>query len=402
MPNEAAPFHFPAQLPLSLYIHMPWCVSKCPYCDFNSFAIRRRIPEATYIDTLLCDLVRERPYIEARALVTVFIGGGTPSLFSPEAIDRLLSGIRTIMMLDVDVEITLESNPGTLEPEKLKELRAIGVNRLSIGIQSFNDELLRGLGRIHDGATAIRAAEMAHCAGFDNFNIDLMYGLPGQSEAVSHADIATAIQMEPTHISYYELTIEPNTRFYVAPPSLPSEDVIWAMRERTDGILLKHGYTQYEISAYARRGGQCRHNINYWNFGDYVGIGAGAHGKLTHLASQSIFRRIKYSQPRRYMALIKNGETGGYAYNLSVEDAKAEFLMNTLRLTEGFDLAVFNQRTGLASDRLQPELDLAVDRGLLHIVAGRVSCTELGKRFLNDVVALFLPHKMALNHECTN
>ena len=294
---------FTAPIPLALYVHIPWCARKCPYCDFNSHEARGPVPESAYVDALLADLEQDLPRVWGRRIESVFIGGGTPSLFSAEALDRLLAGLRARLPLRPDTEITLEANPGAVEQGKFAEFREIGINRLSIGVQSFNDEQLQRLGRIHDRRVAFAAAEAAHVAGLDNFNLDLMFGLPEQTVEQALADIANAVALQPAHLSYYQLTIEPNTRFYQSPPTLPDDETISLMQERTQAELARQGYRQYEVSAYARETRRCRHNLNYWEFGDYLGIGAGAHGKLTDPAAGRIHRLWKLKQPRDYLAM---------------------------------------------------------------------------------------------------
>ena len=297
-------FQFTALPPLSLYIHLPWCVRKCPYCDFNSHEVKSangELPEMEYVDAMLKDLEQDLPRIWGRRVMSVFIGGGTPSLLSPEAMDRLLSGLRARLVINADAEITLEANPGTAEQEKFREYRALGINRLSIGVQSFHDDALQKLGRIHGRNEAIRAAEMAHAAGFDNFNLDLMFALPNQTPKQAAEDVATAIDLEPAHISYYQLTLEPNTLFYAQPPVLPDNDIAWQMQQAGQQQLGEANYGQYEVSAYAQPKRQCAHNLNYWQFGDYLGIGAGAHGKITDASQQNITRLAKCRHPQDFM-----------------------------------------------------------------------------------------------------
>ncbi|MEW5755041.1 MAG: radical SAM family heme chaperone HemW, partial [Pseudomonadota bacterium] len=325
-------FNFTSLPPLSLYVHIPWCVRKCPYCDFNSHEGRQAIPEQRYIDALLLDLEQDLPRIWGRKVISIFIGGGTPSLFSPEAIDRLLSGIRARLALIPEAEITLEANPGTVEAGKFAEFRAAGINRLSIGIQSFSDYSLQQLGRIHGRKEALAAAEMAHEAGFDNFNLDLMFGLPGQTLKDAGDDVATAIALEPSHLSYYQLTLEPNTYFHAKPPTLPNEDLIWAIQEQGQTALAEAGFGQYEVSAYARgEARRCRHNLNYWQFGDYLGIGAGAHAKITEGARQSITRYWKLKQPEAYLEAANAVAFSGGEKELARKDVGIEFMMNALR-----------------------------------------------------------------------
>ncbi len=374
-------FQFSEALPLSVYVHIPWCVRKCP----------DSVPEDRYVDALLADLENELPLIWGRSISSLFIGGGTPSLFSPEAMERLLAGLRARLALRPDMEITMEANPGTFEQEKFSAFREVGINRLSIGVQSFNDDMLTRLGRIHDGRTATMAVETAHKAGFENINLDLMFGLPKQTPEQSQHDLYTAIALEPTHISFYQLTLEPNTLFHAQPPVLPTDHTLLAMQEMGQNILANHDYNQYEVSAYARNHKHCRHNINYWEFGDYLGIGAGAHGKITDAARQSILRRKKYRQPRQYMETAAQDALEGNETRLTAADACFEFMLNALRLSEGVDTALFSQRTGLPLTAIQPLLAEAVQKGLLDVDDTRMCPSTLGKRFLNDLIALFLP-----------
>lgn len=375
--------------PLSLYVHLPWCVRKCPYCDFNSYETRAALPETAYIDVLLRDLERDLPRAGGRSLASIFIGGGTPSLFTVDAIARLLAGVRSRLPLVPDCEITLEANPGTAEAERFRGYRTAGVNRLSIGVQSFEDDKLRALGRIHNGAQAAAAVALARNAGFSNINLDLMYGLPGQTPAQALQDLATAIGLAPTHISLYQLTLEPETPFYHRPPELPHEDIQFEMQQRLQAALAHAGYAQYEVSAYAQPGYACRHNLNYWTFGDYLGIGAGAHGKLSHAAG--VTRLAKIRQPMDY--LRKTGAAGAVAaeQHLSVPDMAFEFMMNALRLTEGFPATLFEDRTRLPLAVLEPGLQEAQRKGLLLRASGTIQPSALGRQFLNDLVTLFMP-----------
>ena len=383
-------FRFTMLPPFSLYIHIPWCVRKCPYCDFNSHEVRNGLPEREYIDALLTDLDQELPGVWGRVVNTIFIGGGTPSLFSAEAIDRLLAGIRARLTCKPDMEITLEANPGTVEQGRFHEFRAAGVNRLSIGVQSFDDQMLDRIGRIHGRREALRAAELAHGAGFSSFNLDLMFGLPGQTPAQALADLATAMDLEPAHLSWYQLTLEPNTYFHSHPPELPDDDILWDMQQQGQARLAARGYTQYEVSAYARAGMQCRHNLNYWRYGDYLGIGAGAHQKLTDAAAQRIRRSWKLKSPRDYLAQVHSEARIGGVSEPDPKDVIFEFLLNALRLNEGFETALFEQTTGLALELLHPALERAQRRGLLEWdMPWR--CTEQGRRFLNDLLAEALP-----------
>lgn len=381
--------------PLSVYVHIPWCVRKCPYCDFNSHEMKGRepkdaLPEGAYVDALLRDLEQDLPRVWGRRVVSVFIGGGTPSLFSAEAIDSLLSGLRARLAINANAEITLEANPGTAEQARFSEYRAAGVNRLSIGVQSFDDDLLQGLGRIHGRREAIAAAEMAHAAGFDNFNLDLMFALPQQTPAQASEDVATAISLEPTHISYYQLTLEPNTLFHVQPPVLPDEELAWQIQQAGQYQLAQAAYGQYEVSAYAKPERQCSHNLNYWQFGDYLGLGAGAHSKISDAAQQSITRLAKQRHPQAYL------ETAGTPAGVQTErvltraDAGLEFMMNALRLNQGFAPALFTAHTGLPIQLLETPLRQAEERGLLEWTLEHIRPTEQGARFLDDLLALFI------------
>jgi oxygen-independent coproporphyrinogen-3 oxidase len=380
--------HFAALPPLSLYIHLPWCVRKCPYCDFNSHEARALLPENEYLEALWRDLEQDLPQVWGRPVQTIFFGGGTPSLFSPAAIDRLLSGVRARLTVAQDAEITLEANPGTIDLERFRGFRAAGVNRLSIGIQSFDDEKLKALGRIHGRAEALRAAEAARVAGFDNFNLDLMFGLPNQTVEQALEDVRTALALKPTHLSAYQLTIEPNTLFHAHPPRLPEDDAIWDMQQQIQALLASHGYHQYEVSAYARAGFECRHNLNYWRFGDYLGIGAGAHGKITN--PDRITRRWKVKQPQAYLASAGTVANLGGDQPLTRHDIAAEFMLNALRLSAGFPRALFAERTGLPITAITERLALAESKGLLVNEIDRIRATPLGYRFLNDLVGLFV------------
>jgi len=384
---------FRDNVPISLYIHIPWCEKKCPYCDFNSHAVINGLPEKEYIRALIADLEYDLPLIWGRKIIAIFIGGGTPSLFSPESIALLMSELRARLNFAPDIEITLEANPGSVDTNKFAEFRNIGINRLSIGVQSFNDGFLRKLGRIHGRQEAISAAESAHDAGFDNYNLDLMYGLPDQSIDQAMEDLQTAITLSPKHISYYQLTIEPNTRFYLQPPEgLPEDDVLWSMQEQGVSLLRAHDYDQYEVSAYAKAGKQCRHNLNYWQFGDYMGIGAGAHAKITNVAKQSIQRLSKTKLPKRYMATAGTSKAITSHYFLKSDDVLFEFMMNALRLTQGFPRDLFPKNTGLTLTLLQDILDDAKQKDLLDVTTEKIVPTKGGSRFLNDLVSMFLPN----------
>jgi len=374
--------------PLSLYIHLPWCVKKCPYCDFNSHAAQG-IPEAAYIDALLLDLERALPDIWGRKIHTVFFGGGTPSLFSAEGIDRILTGVRTLTQLLPNAEITLEANPGTVEADKFAGFRAAGVTRVSLGIQSFNPQHLKALGRIHDDLEARRAAELA-ATHFDTFNLDLMVALPGQTLDEALSDIETALSFQPPHLSAYHLTLEPNTPFgHTAPPNLPDDDLAADMQQAIEARLGEAGMRHYETSAYARPGHASRHNLNYWQFGDYLGIGAGAHSKLSF--HDRILRQMRVKHPQQYMAAVKAGAHIADTRTLTRADLPFEFMMNALRLTEGVPAALFEERTGLPLIVCAAALERARARGLLESEAGNLKPTLQGQHFLNDLLELFLP-----------
>jgi putative oxygen-independent coproporphyrinogen III oxidase len=372
--------------PLALYVHLPWCVRKCPYCDFNSHEQRGHLPERAYVDALLQDLEEQLPRVWGRRLESIFIGGGTPSLFSPGAIDGLLAGLRARLPWRPDLEVTLEANPGTAERGFFRGYREAGVNRLSLGIQSFDPELLRRIGRIHDDADARAAIEQARSAGFHEVNLDLMFGLPGQSLEQGLSDLQTAIAAGPSHISWYQLTLEPNTLFAARPPVLPEDDLIDELFARGQSILEHAGYTRYEISAYARAGSECRHNRNYWEFGDYLGLGAGAHGKLTDAAGRCVTRSLKPRHPDTYLRDPR-------AVSLTPIEPRSlpfEFMLNALRLSGGVPAELFAQRTGLALGSIAPMLARARARGLLDADPTILRATEHGLRFLNDLLELFL------------
>ena len=381
--------------PLSLYIHMPWCVKKCPYCDFNSHGVRSEPPPyEAYIDHLLADLDADRAdfgaALEGRPIISIFFGGGTPSLFAPELIARLLDGVRRRLPLAADAEITLETNPGTVEHGRFDGYLAAGVNRLSFGVQSFDDDKLKRLGRIHSAAEAADAVKSAQDAGYCNINLDLMYALPTQTFDGALADVERAIALEPTHISHYQLTLEPNTAFAANPPPLPDDDHAWAMQEACEQRLAAAGYGQYEISAYARPDRRCAHNLNYWRFGDYLGIGAGAHGKLSDAGSHQVRRRWKTRHPRAYLqAAASPARIGGDAM-IEAAELPFEYMLNALRLIDGVPLADFAERTGLSTASIAPALADAHRRGWLHDDPQRLQTTALGQRFLNDVIASFL------------
>ena len=374
--------------PLSLYVHIPWCVRKCPYCDFNSHEARSGAPEQDYVRSLIADLELALPQIWGRRVYTVFFGGGTPSLFSARAIDALLAAFRARLNLAADAEITLEANPGTFESAKFRDYRACGVNRLSIGIQSFNPEHLQALGRIHDGEEARRAIGIAQ-AHFDNINLDLMYALPRQTLPQAEQDIETAAGFGTTHLSAYHLTLEPNTLFHRYPPPLPDSELAADMQDVVEQRLAGEGYANYETSAFARPGRECRHNLNYWRFGDYLGIGAGAHSKLSF--PDRVLRQTRCKQPREYMQKTAAGSPLLEEHALSAKDLGFEFMMNALRLTEGFEPGLFAERTGLALAAVERPLREAVERGLITRDHVRIAPTRRGQRFLNDLLQLFLP-----------
>ena len=374
--------------PLALYIHIPWCVRKCPYCDFNSHAAGPSLPEEEYVDALLADLDRDLGHVHGRELTSIFFGGGTPSLFSAKALARLLQGVQQRVPFASDIEITLEANPGTFEQAKFRDYRSLGINRLSIGVQSFQEAKLKALGRIHNGDEAIRAADMARAAGFDNFNLDLMHGLPEQSIEDALYDLRTAIAQGPTHLSWYQLTMEPNTVFWSQPPQLPEDDLLWDIQEAGQALLAAEGYAQYEVSAYARTGRQARHNLNYWSFGDFLGIGAGAHAKLS-APDGRIIRSWKTRLPKDYLDPAKAFQAGERV--LDAEELPFEFLMNVLRLTEGAPAALFEQRTGLPLASLEQARREAEARQLLQNDPQRLVATREGQLFLNDLLQHFLP-----------
>lgn len=379
-----------AALPLSLYVHFPWCVRKCPYCDFNSHEFNEFFPETDYIDALIRDLDTERDRIEGREIISIFIGGGTPSLISEAGLERLLSAIGVRLALSEDIEITLEANPGTAEAQRFQGYRRAGVNRLSIGVQSLDDEKLKALGRIHDAREAEYAVSLAREAGFDNLNIDIMYGLPGQDAAAAMEDIGKGVALRPDHISWYQLTIEPNTVFYKHTPVLPDDEETWIMQQQGQEMLTDRGYRQYEISAWAQSGREARHNLNYWEFGDYLGIGAGAHSKLTD-ATGRVVRSARHKLPGRYRGLAGGRDVITAEWTLEEEDLVLEFMLNALRLPSGFRSSLFSARTGLSLDSIRPRLTEAVERGLLDVNDKSIRPTLRGTQFLNNLLELFQP-----------
>jgi len=374
--------------PLSLYVHWPWCVRKCPYCDFNSHEARGELPEQEYLDALRLDLEQSLPLIWGRKIHTVFIGGGTPSLISAAGLDRLMSDLRTLLPLELDAEITMEANPGTFEAERFKSYRDSGINRLSIGIQSFNPAHLQALGRIHDGNEALRAVEIAQNT-FENFNLDLMYALPSQTLEQARHDLQTALDFAPPHLSLYHLTMEPNTVFAKYPPELlPDDDLSADMQDLIAGMTSGAGYGHYEVSAYAKPGHRARHNLNYWKFGDYLGIGAGAHSKLSF--PHRVLRQARFKQPGSYIDAAKRGNPVQEEHEIGRADMGFEFMLNALRLTEGFDPNLFGERTGMNIGAIRKALDEAEAKGLLTRDHQLIQPTELGRRFLNDLQEMFL------------
>ena len=390
--------------PLSLYVHLPWCVRKCPYCDFNSHEARGTLPFDAYVDALLADLDQDLPLAWGRTVTSVFFGGGTPSLFPADSIDRFLQQASARLRFAPGCEVTLETNPGTAEHGRFEDYRAAGVNRLSFGVQSFDDGCLERLGRIHDSATAEAAVRMAQDAGFDNLNLDLMYALPGQDLAMAERDVERALALQPAHLSHYQLTLEPNTVFAARPPAgIPGHDDAWDIQEHCQALLADAGYGQYEVSAYARQGRECAHNLNYWRFGDYLGIGAGAHGKLSlpaghpdapdaarDAAGGAILRRLKSKHPTAWLAGAGTDRSIGGDEWLRPARRPFDYMLNALRLVEGFSLDAYEARTGLSRASIADPLGTAVARGWLVRAGDRVQPTELGRRFTNDVVGLFL------------
>jgi putative oxygen-independent coproporphyrinogen III oxidase len=387
-----------AQSSLALYVHMPWCVRKCPYCEFNSHQLKSPAPDASYIDALIRDFDAQLPQVKDRRIDTVFFGGGTPSLFQPEDFSRLLGALRERITFARDAEVTMEANPGTIERGRFAGYRDAGINRVSLGAQSFAPRALAALGRIHSVQDTHRAVEELRAANLDNFNLDLMYALPGQTQEDALNDVRTACALEPAHISYYHLTLEPGTVFHARPPSLPDEDAAWAMQCAGQELLADEGFVQYEVSAYARQGARCRHNLNYWLFGDYLGVGAGAHGKLSLALPHRILRTTKPKQPRDYLDQVRRMEPGassaapviGESSCIRREDLPFEFMLNALRLNEGFTVQGYRERTGLDIDSAAVKLAAGEARGLLERRVDGWRPTGLGRRFLNDLQVSFL------------
>jgi oxygen-independent coproporphyrinogen-3 oxidase len=377
--------------PLSLYVHLPWCVRKCPYCDFNSHEARGALPFAAYVDALVADLEQDLPLAWGRPVRSVFFGGGTPSLFPPAAIDAFLQAASARLRFAPGLEITLETNPGTTEHGRFEDYRAAGVNRISFGIQSFDDGCLQRLGRIHDSAQAVAAVRLAQDAGLDNINLDVMFALPGQTLAMAETDIERAIALQPAHLSHYQLTLEPNTVFAARPPAgLPDDDDSWDMQVGCQARMAAAGYAQYEVSAYARPGRECAHNLNYWHFGDYLGIGAGAHGKLTLGSEGTILRRWKAKHPSSYLASAGTAASIGGDERLEPDRRPFDYMLNALRLVDGFSLREFESRTGLERSAIAGHLDTAERNGWIDRIGDKVVPTEFGRRFTNDVIGLFL------------
>lgn len=377
-------------IPLSLYVHFPWCARKCPYCDFNSHEFGEGIPEAAYIQALLADLEQHLGEIWGRRVDTIFIGGGTPSLISPEGLDELLAQLRARLPIRPDAEITMEANPGTAEQGRFRAYREAGVNRLSLGIQSFEDAKLAALGRIHDGRQALKAVEAAQQAGFTRLNLDLMFGLPGQSTAQAMADLRQALAQGLKHLSWYQLTLEPNTAFAHRPPELPDEDRLWAIQSEGEELLNAAGLYAYEVSAWSLADEQCRHNLNYWQFGDYLGIGAGAHGKLTDMASGEIWRHWKQRSPQRYLAKAARADVVAGRRQLLAADRLLEFMMNALRLHQGFEPQLFAARTGLPMAMAEEGMREAIGLGMLERMDELIRPTELGRQHLNRLLQCFM------------
>jgi oxygen-independent coproporphyrinogen-3 oxidase len=376
--------------PIAVYVHLPWCVRKCPYCDFNSHAVAGEIPEQAYVAALCADLEADLELAAGREVATLFLGGGTPSLFRPDAIAAILSGIRARLPVAADAEITMEANPGTVEHGRFEGYAAAGINRVSLGAQSFDAGALAALGRIHGPAEIPAAVAEIRAAGIDNFNLDLMYALPGQSLAGALADVAAAAALGPAHLSHYQLTLEPGTAFFHRPPVLPTDDLAWEMQLECQRALAALGYAQYEVSAYARPGRQCRHNLNYWRFGDYLGLGAGAHGKLT--VAGTVIRTEKARSPR---AWLESGGRAGTRRTVEAAELPFEYMLNALRLRAGFTLGHFERATGLAGSTVEPQLGRLAARGLLQAEGAAWRPSELGFRFLNEVLAEFLPDQPA-------
>jgi putative oxygen-independent coproporphyrinogen III oxidase len=377
-------------LPLSLYAHFPWCVAKCPYCDFNSHTLRDELPATEYVDALISDLAVAAADVQGRKVTSVFFGGGTPSLFPPDELARFIAAIKQHLSLADDAEITMEANPGAIEHAAFGAYLDAGINRLSLGVQSLNDKKLQALGRIHSAADAKAAFAEARAAGFDNINLDLMYALPGQSEAEALSDVEGVLELAPEHISHYHLTLEPNTVFFANPPQLPDSDLAWEIQASCAEVLKVAGYSNYEVSAWGQPGFECRHNLNYWRYGDYLGVGAGAHAKF--MLGSSAYREVRPAHPRAYLRAVSEGAAASIRTLVQPADARFEFMLNNLRLRGGFEIADFERCTGLAQTELEAGIATALERELLQVsAAGQVSPTEHGWRFLDDLQGIFLP-----------
>jgi len=398
IPVKGTVVPFTAPLPLTLYVHYPWCIQKCPYCDFNSHTLKTEVDETAYIDALLIQLERTLPLVWGRPIQAIFFGGGTPSLISEAGLQRFLTQVQMLLGFSLEIEITLEANPGTVDFEKFAGFRQAGVNRLSMGIQSFKDEKLQALGRIHSAAEAKQAVAAAKAAGFDNFNLDLMFALPNQSLAQAVADIEQAIELAPPHLSHYQLTLEPNTPFYRQPPPLPEMEEAWAMQAACQEKLAQAGYQQYEVSAYAKAGHECQHNLNYWQFGDYIGLGAGAHGKLTLPGEERVVRTQMPASPGGFVQMMHalaqtspaEQKSAGRVMEVCAEDLVFEFMLNALRLHCSVDKVLFEQRTGLSWSAVAEQVQGLVAQGLMVETDTQFGLTPQGRNFLNDVVAVFL------------
>jgi len=377
--------------PLSLYIHLPWCVVKCPYCDFNSHALSGALPEEAYVDALLADLEVDLPRVWGRTVHSIFLGGGTPSLFSGAALGRLLSGVRARVPLAPDAEITMEANPGTVEHDRFGAYHEAGINRISLGIQTFSDTHLKTLGRIHSGDQAERAIELVRAAGFVNFNLDLMWALPDQTPEQAVADIERALSFQPPHLSHYQLTIEPNTLFAARPPALPDEELAWTTQEACAEALSRAGFSPYEISAWSKPGRESRHNLNYWRFGDYLGIGAGAHAKITLPAEQQVLRSRRKSVPRSYLNAVTDASFIAEQHEVAASELAFEYFLNRLRLEEPVPLSEFEARTGQPRASIATPLSRAAELDLIKVDDHKITRTETGARYLNDLQRLFLP-----------
>lgn len=377
--------------PLSLYVHLPWCISKCPYCDFNSHVSPTALPEAAYVQVLLGEMAAFAPLVKERPVISIFFGGGTPSLFSAASIAQILEGAAKHFSLAMNVEITLEANPGTVDQARFAGFKAAGINRLSLGVQSLDDQKLKALGRIHDQQHAIQAIKIARDVGFENLNIDIMYGLMQQSADEALKDVEAALAFAPTHFSWYQLTIEPNTVFYRQQPTLPTDDTLWEMQTAGQALLQSKGYAQYEVSAYSLPNQQCLHNLNYWEFGDYLGLGAGAHSKLTDVHTGKVIRYAQVKQPQSYLIAAKHPENLSWGTKLTEQDLIFEFMLNALRLSDGVPVKLFTEHTGITFSHIEPILKQAQQQDLLLTDTNTICPTEKGKRYLNNLISLFLP-----------